>query len=156
MLKYCAVCGGQIPEPRASSNAKYCCTACRRKGTANKTLIASRAKRINKVAHSIYRAYGCKCALCGWQASSELLSYKGKIQYSHGNEIHHITPVREGGTEDADNLILLCPNHHAMADLELISRDELRTHTREYIMTPEEIMEAKASCADSIASAIGL
>lgn len=31
-------------------------------------------------------------------------------------EAHHVLPVAWGGTDDDTNLVLLCPNHHAVAD----------------------------------------
>lgn len=49
----------------------------------------------------IYEKYGGKCAVCSFD---EVV------------EIHHIVPKRAHGTDDPENLILLCPNHHAMAD----------------------------------------
>ena len=39
--------------------------------------------------------------------------------------VHHIIPKREGGKDEISNLAILCPNHHAMADRNLISREEL-------------------------------
>lgn len=39
--------------------------------------------------------------------------------------VHHIIPRREGGKDEITNLVVLCPNHHAMADRNLISREEL-------------------------------
>lgn len=38
---------------------------------------------------------------------------------------HHIVPRREHGPNELHNLIVLCPNHHAMADKNLISRERL-------------------------------
>jgi 5-methylcytosine-specific restriction endonuclease McrA len=49
----------------------------------------------------IYEKYEGKCAVCSFD---EVV------------EVHHIIPQRVGGTNDPENLILLCPNHHAMAD----------------------------------------
>lgn len=43
--------------------------------------------------------------------------------------VHHIIPRREQGTDDLSNLVILCPNHHAMADRGLISREELTALT---------------------------
>lgn len=40
--------------------------------------------------------------------------------------VHHITPLASGGTNAFDNLITLCPNHHAMADQRVISVEHLR------------------------------
>lgn len=40
-------------------------------------------------------------------------------------EVHHIEPRSEGGPNDPENLIVLCPNCHNKADSELISRSQL-------------------------------
>lgn len=39
---------------------------------------------------------------------------------------HHVIPLRDGGTNTLDNLAILCPNHHAMADMGLIPQFELQ------------------------------
>ena len=155
-IKECAVCGKPIPQERASNNIKYCSEACTREAESQKKkkAIATRAKKINAIAHLAYRAYNCKCALCGWQATAETITYKGRIQYAHGNELHHIVPVAEGGTETADNIILLCPNHHKQADLGIIDRFTLQEHAKSFDFTTEEKERAIAECADIIASAI--
>lgn len=44
----------------------------------------------------------CICSICGFQANPE----------SSILEIHHVTPIREGGNDSADNVVLLCPNCH--------------------------------------------
>jgi YHS domain-containing protein len=38
---------------------------------------------------------------------------------------HHITPRRHGGSNQPENLAVLCPNHHAMADRGMIDKEEL-------------------------------
>ena len=59
--------------------------------------------------------FGRACMICGWDTIVD---------------VHHITPRRHGGTNDLDNLIVLCPNHHRMADKRLIPAGELKTITR--------------------------
>lgn len=154
-MKTCIICGRELPENR-SNNRKYCSEACRRKVEAQKKkkTISNRANRINVIAQLAYSTYNCKCALCGWQATKDILTYKGRIQYAHGNELHHITPISENGTETPDNIILLCPNHHKQADLGIIDRSYLRQHTKDFSLTEEEILEAKSKCAETIATSI--
>ena len=53
---------------------------------------------------------GTKCMICGWDVDVD---------------VHHIIPIRHGGTNNIDNLAVLCPNHHRMADTGKISQDEL-------------------------------
>lgn len=53
-----------------------------------------------------------ECALCGWKEEA--------------CDAHHITPVAEGGLNIVSNMILLCPNHHRLADRRKISTDVLR------------------------------
>ena len=155
-MKKCDICGKPIPDTRTSNATRYCSGKCARKAEASQSMkrITNRAKNINKVAHAVYEAYNAKCALCGWQATEETIAVNGKIQYAHGNEIHHITPLRDGGEETSDNLILLCPNHHKQADLGLITKEELRKHTRAIGLTEEDKERAIAKCADTIADLI--
>lgn len=59
---------------------------------------------------NIYQLYGYKCAICGFD---EVI------------EIHHIIPVREGGSTTPDNIIVLCPNHHALADRGMVQMKDI-------------------------------
>lgn len=155
-MKACIICGAMIPPERTSNNLKYCSEKCARKAEADKhkKAIAYRAVRHNPLALKVYRAYGRKCAICQWQATEETISYRGKIQYAHGNEIHHITPISEGGGDNWENVILLCPNHHKQADMGILSREALEAYTKPYEMTEEEKAEAKSAVADTIAALI--
>ena len=42
------------------------------------------------------------------------------------SDVHHVWPIGDKGDDDYDNMLVLCPNHHAMFDLALIQFDELR------------------------------
>lgn len=154
-MRVCAVCGNAITGTH-SNNRKYCSEQCRRIAEAQKRMnsIADRAKRVNYLAQAVYKAYGYQCAICHWRATEELISVKGKIQYAYGNEIHHITPISEGGTEMPDNIILLCPNHHKQADLGLIDRKELQQLTRSFELSEEQKADAIATCTDAISTLI--
>jgi hypothetical protein len=60
--------------------------------------------------HSEYRKraiehYGSFCEICGWK------------EYIKALEVHHIDKNRRNG--DLTNLIVLCPNHHAIIHLNL-------------------------------------
>lgn len=52
-----------------------------------------------------YRSLHPNCEICDWK---------------YGVDIHHITPVRHGGTNGFNNLVALCPNHHRLADKKLL------------------------------------
>lgn len=60
----------------------------------------------------VYEKFSGKCAVCSFD---EVV------------EVHHIIPQRAGGTDDPDNLILLCPNHHAMADRGMLFIKDINT-----------------------------
>lgn len=151
----CAVCGELIPLTRPGNNTKYCSAKCARRAEVQQNIanIRARTTRHNRIAFDVCCAYDGKCALCGWQVSPELLTVKGKVQFAHGNEIHHITPLREGGTDEWDNVIMLCPNHHKAADLGLIDRDTLRANTKPYKRSQAERMKDN-TCAEVVAAAI--
>ncbi len=42
--------------------------------------------------------------------------------------VHHIRPVADGGSNEPDNLVLLCANHHALADLAILPPSLLRRY----------------------------
>jgi len=52
------------------------------------------------------RKYGSKCELCG---------------YTLTIDSHHIRPRKEGGPHEVNNLIVLCPNCHALITRKYIS-----------------------------------
>ena len=155
-MRICQLCGEPIPETRRSNNTKYCSLKCGREAEKRQQIAAISKKALshNAIAMYVYGAYNSKCALCNWQASAETISYKGKIQYAHGNELHHILPAHEGGSDNWDNVILLCPNHHKQADMGILSRESLREHTRPFGMTEEQKAEAVAKCTEAVAEAL--
>lgn len=58
------------------------------------------------------RIYPNRCMKCGWDDAS--------------CDTHHIVPKSKGGKFTIENGIILCPNHHRMADFGMISESELR------------------------------
>jgi predicted HNH restriction endonuclease len=51
-----------------------------------------------------------KCIVCGFDTAVV---------------VHHIIPKADNGTNDPENLAVLCPNHHAMVHKNMISSEEL-------------------------------
>ena len=130
--KICATCGEPLPA-NSGNNRKYCSPKCAREAEKKARLpyIAGRSSARSKYAFGVICAFESKCAICGWQATPRLIKTGRRIQWSCGNEIHHITPVADGGTDNPDNLVLLCPNHHKMAHMGLIDAEDLRRLTRQ-------------------------
>lgn len=58
-----------------------------------------------------YKQYGKKCLICKFDIIVE---------------VHHITKQCDDGTHGIENLIVLCPNHHAMADKKIITEEQLK------------------------------
>lgn len=84
------------------STAKYCSTHCKQKGTYRKR------HRGESIPSFLYKL---PCAICGWSDTVR--------------DVHHIVALANGGADAVTNLITLCPNHHRMADRNLISQDKL-------------------------------
>lgn len=80
-----------------------------------------------------------QCEHCGW-SPPQLPTSASPLN------VHHIVPVRWGGTHEAGNLILLCPNHHAIADcLHLLWRRRASNGAAPYsIATRESLLKALA------------
>ncbi len=67
-------------------------------------------------------------------------------------QLHHIKQVAEGGTNDIDNIIVLCPNCHTKAHRGLIKESELKAlaHTALY----EKAIPSKPLKSNNLASKI--
>ena len=162
--KVCAHCGNTYEyDPSLNRNRKYCSLSCQRKANAN-ARNSQNPKRLSvynckgKIAPLVLERYGRRCAICGWQAySGDVSTINGTRFKANGNEIHHIVSVKDGGLSEWNNLILLCPNHHKLANMGLISVEELSRHVLpQYTEAERENIRRKAisNSADRIANAI--
>ena len=52
-----------------------------------------------------------RCAVCQWMPPPEIAVRRG-LALLHA---HHVVPLACGGSKDEDNLVILCPNHRALA-----------------------------------------
>ena len=89
----------------------YCSDSCRRQASLIRykglERIKERQVKLSSRKNDILPQYDFKCAICGWSIPKSIVKFKNHQAWC---EIHHITPVCEGGSENQDNLFLLCPN----------------------------------------------
>lgn len=122
----CEQCGATFRRLRGELRRRsglYCSEACR-----DKWLGQRRASQPADPIRAANARDGHRCRICGFDAVIST---------------HHIEPFAEGGTDALPNLITLCPNHHAMADRGLISRDELR-NCLAGVRHPENVLEVSS------------
>lgn len=159
MKKTCQECGAVYTvSGTGSTNRKYCSLSCQRRATENARNARTPAE-VSDYSHkgylskTIINRYSGKCAICGWRATDKLIKTDKGIHYSYGNEIHHIVPISKGGKATEDNLILLCPNHHKQAHMEVLTVQELKAHV---IAPPTEAEKQSMSnkAVDTVAAAI--
>ena len=74
-----------------------------------------RACAVRKHKANLRRSGQVKCQICDWQAPDFLQAMFGRSSFAVN--LHHVLPVACGGTDEPENLVLLCPNHHAIADI---------------------------------------
>jgi len=75
-----------------------------------------RAIRDTAGARKLKELYGNRCQVCGYA----LEAASGSIH----SEAHHLRPLHEGGADTPDNMVVLCPRHHAELDYGAILVDE--------------------------------
>ena len=116
----CGICGELVKVTPAMLKNKrmcFCSKACSKES--HRRSLAGRAKsnipRSGKMSARVRD--GGKCVICG---------------FSHVTAVHHIIPRKEGGSNDLENLVTLCPNHHYMAHAGLISSAFLLTHAKPF------------------------
>lgn len=124
----CQNCGDVFyVKPHRTGKAKYCSKACSHAARFGNSLRMSKddisgnnnpnfrgTNNATTARENAIKFFGSRCMICGWE---EVV------------DVHHITPRRHGGTNNLDNLIVLCPNHHRLADLSRIDENELTSIT---------------------------
>lgn len=58
------------------------------------------------------RKYENRCQVCNYR-----LEITDRVYYS---EVHHLYPLKDGGPDSFDNMIVLCPTHHAEFDFKVL------------------------------------
>ena len=72
----------------------------------------SRFVRDSLLVRKLKKLYNNRCQICGYT-----------MEYSKGkfySEVHHYKPLEENGNDDVDNMLVLCPNHHAEFDYKML------------------------------------
>lgn len=79
--------------------------------------ITYRILRDTKLSQQIKRLHRNRCQICG-----KTIKLKSGKKYS---EAHHIKPLGSdhGGPDMANNIVVLCPNHHVMCDYGTVELD---------------------------------
>ena len=101
----CIVCNNIFDSK--STTTKYCSSQCKSKHY--RDLIKTNENGTRKLQKILLLL---PCANCQWNISSR--------------DIHHIIPSCEGGKNEMNNLITLCPNCHRMAHRKLLSKNKLQ------------------------------
>ena len=78
--------------------------------------VTKRVKRDKQKVVDLKLLYLDKCQICNYSLFLE----NGKRH----SEVHHLRPIgKEGGNDDTDNMIVLCPNHHKAFDFSVLRLD---------------------------------
>lgn len=84
------------------------------------TILDKRLRNSSKV-KKLKQLYGNRCQICG-----QSITLLENIKYS---EVHHIHPLgsEHRGVDELHNMVVLCPNHHALFDLGVIAIDPINS-----------------------------
>ena len=76
-----------------------------------KTTILRRIRDTTKT-KKLKKIYNNKCQICSY-------SFPTYVESGY-SEVHHVWPMADNGDDDFDNMLVLCPNHHAEFDYRVI------------------------------------
>ena len=74
--------------------------------------VVTRFIRDTKKVKQLKELYQNKCQICDYA-----IQISPESRYS---EVHHIHPLKDGGDDDFDNMLVLCPTHHIEFDYKVI------------------------------------
>lgn len=79
-----------------------------------KTTILRRIRDTVKT-KKLKKIYQNKCQICNY-------SFPEYVRSGY-SEVHHVWPMADNGDDDFDNMLVLCPNHHAEFDYRIVQFD---------------------------------
>lgn len=109
----CERCGRDFPVrgPASAARRRFCSVVCANTAIAEARIVRPlRGIEANRGRRAARLAMPNICAICDWPDVDAC----------------HIIPVRDGGSYDLDNFVLLCPNHHRMLDNGRLPAEEAR------------------------------
>ena len=111
-------------------NRKYCSSKCARNAQARQNMshIIRRSAIKSVIPQKLLYAFEFRCCMCGWHLTQKIDSINYQPQY--GCEFHHIVPISDGGENELNNIVLLCPNCHKLAHAGVIQKEKLREQTK--------------------------
>ena len=118
----CQFCQSEFEADRKS--CKYCSNECR--------ILVTNKKIKDKLSYRTFQKI-IKRAFPDWRCPF--------CQFDFCYEIHHIKPRKDGGNENTNNLILLCPNCHRKAQSGVIEEEMLKQYTIGTKYSADEMME---------------
>lgn len=125
----CAECGTPFTYyASVRPNAAYCSPACNGVGHGRKMTgrIQESYRLTSTFRKSMRRFFYDRCAICGWDETP--------------CDVCHIEARQNGGADELDNVIMLCPNHHRLFDLGRVPVEQVRA-ARDSILRPARAAE---------------
>lgn len=114
ITKPCEECGESFTfYSSVRPNGRYCSLKCKNKAH-SKRMTGRRQHtytRVSTFRKGVRYFFYDRCSLCGWDEAP--------------CDVAHILSRKDGGSDELDNVTMLCPNHHRMYDCGLISMDQV-------------------------------
>ena len=98
---FCIYCGNELPKRKRT----YCSVECKLHSRC-----AIQDLQVSSLRRYIHKWFDFECQDCGLQFKIKTPS--GVLLPLYWGEVHHIIPLKYGGRDSFENLILLCNNCH--------------------------------------------
>lgn len=123
--KTCNYCGNTFyVKPHRHKTAKYCSMRCSQSHRRNRTVSAENHPNMMGKHNPNFRDWSAKNS--ARKEAIHILGHKCAIcDFNIVVHVHHIIQASAGGPNTIENLIVLCPNHHEMADRGMIPAEQL-------------------------------
>ncbi|WP_019229015.1 winged helix-turn-helix domain-containing protein [Sedimentibacter sp. B4] len=92
----------------------------------------NRIKRYQKITRDLKSKYGNQCQIEGCN-----FTFVQKNQ-KHYSEAHHLNPLANNGSQDEENVVILCPNHHRMMHYAIVEVSERKGFKRKLLISNVE------------------
>ncbi len=129
-IKICHFCHRKFQHRPYRGLGKFCSLTCKYNSRRGKQPGSPNQNIRRRLKNMAFSSYGENCEVCGYALSVD---------------VHHLIPRSEDGKDEADNLAVLCPNHHREVHIGILTKNDILRFRKQLVEMAEDDSASKTT-----------